>query len=70
MGRRRWRARGQLLNRLVGELLCLAPVVLVPHASTVPEATTTEGLNQPLGGSRASVSITDARPVVVAGGGR
>jgi hypothetical protein len=67
MSRRRWRALGQQLNRLVAELICLAPIVLVPHASNVPEAITGEGLDQPLGGPHASVSITDARSVVVAG---
>jgi hypothetical protein len=67
MGRRRWRELGQQLNRLVAELNCLTPVLLVPHASTVPEATTGEGLHQPRGGPHASASIVDARPIVVAG---
>jgi hypothetical protein len=67
MSRRRWRALGRQLDRLVAELICLAPVVLVPHASTVPQATTGEAVNQPLRGPDAGASVTDARPVVVAG---
>jgi hypothetical protein len=42
-------------------------VVMVPHVPTVSEAITGEAVNQPLRGPDAGASISDARPVVVAG---
>jgi hypothetical protein len=67
--RRPWRDIGRQLDRLLAELTCLAPMVMVPHAPTESEASTGEAVTQPPGGPYLGASITDARPVVVAGVG-